>query len=145
LNVPFAAATLAFGVWTGLALAVDPCADPALSSKAGQAQSLVQAKKFAQAEPIARSVVTACNTQPTGVAALGSALVNQRKFDDAIAAMSASIAAKPDLAYAYFWRGQAYSQKKMPDKLVLDFNTFLRLAPNAPEAPTVRQVLASLK
>ena len=51
---------------------------------------------------------------------------------------------KADFAYAYFWRGQAYYGKKRADKMVSDFETFLKLAPKSPEAPIVRQLLSSL-
>ena len=51
---------------------------------------------------------------------------------------------KGDLAYAYFWRGQAYYGKKRADQMVSDFETFLKLAPKAPEAPVVRQLISSL-
>ena len=43
-----------------------------------------------------------------------------------------------------FWRGQAYYGKKKADRMVEDFETFLKLAPKSPEAPIVRQLLSSL-
>ncbi len=127
------------------AFAADPCVDPALVSRAASAQSLAKAKQYAQAEPAARAVVATCATQPVGVAALGESLAGQKKYNDAIVALSAAIAAKPDLAYAYFWRGQSYYGLKQKDKMVADFTTFLKLAPTAPEANTVKQLLATLR
>ena len=55
------------------------------------------------------------------------------------------IAARKEAAYAYFWRGQAYNGTKQTDRMISDFETFLKLQPNAPEAPTVRQILASFR
>ena len=55
-----------------------------------------------------------------------------------------AIKRKADFAYAYFWRGQAYYGKKKADRMVSDFETFLKLAPKSPEAPIVRQLLSSL-
>lgn len=78
------------------------------------------------------------------MAALGAALVGQRRFDEAIGRMTEVLTKKPDLAYAYFWRGQAYYGDKKADRMVADFETFLKLAPNSPEAPVVRQLLRSL-
>ena len=127
------------------AFAADPCTDPALVAKAVSAQSLAKAKQYAQAEPAARAVVAACPTQAVGVAALGESLAGQRKYADAVAALSSAIAVKPDLAYAYFWRGQSYYGLKQKDKMVSDFSTFLKLAPTAPEATTVKQLLATLR
>jgi regulator of sirC expression with transglutaminase-like and TPR domain len=78
------------------------------------------------------------------VAALGESLVGQKKYDEAVEKMSAAVKTKSDQAYAYFWRGQAENGKKHTDKMVADFETFLRLAPKAPEAPTIRALLSSL-
>jgi tetratricopeptide (TPR) repeat protein len=109
------------------------------------AASLVKQKKYVEAEAPGIAALSADPAHALGAAALGEALVSLRKYDDAVNRMSGVVAAKPDVAYAYFWRGQAYYAKKMPDKMVADFNIFLTLAPNAPEAQTVRSLLASLR
>lgn len=107
--------------------------------------SLVKQKKYVEAEAPGISALAGSPAHPVAAAALGEALVGQKKYDDAISRLSAVLAAKSDVAYAYLWRGQAYYGKKMPDKMVADFNAFLTLAPNAPEAQTVRSLLASLR
>lgn len=109
------------------------------------AGSLAKQKKYAEAEAPAKAAIAANPTHEVAVAALGTSLVGQKKYDEAIAAMTAAIAAKADLAYAYFWRGQAYDNKKQTAKMAADYETFLRLAPNAPEVATVRAILASLR
>ncbi len=129
----------------GSALAQDPCAQPQVAQQASQARSLVQQKKFVEAEAPARQALASCATHSDAVHALGGSLVGQKRFDDAIAAMSGAISAKPDVAYAYLWRGHAYYNKKQPDKMIVDFETFLRLAPNAPEAASVKQLMAGIK
>jgi tetratricopeptide (TPR) repeat protein len=126
-------------------------AEGALKSASGpeadayMAASLVKQRRYSEAEPRARSAVQANPTHPVAVAALGEALVGQKKLDEAVDRMSAAVNAKSDQAYAYFWRGQAYYQKKQPDRMVGDFNMFLKLAPKAPEAPTVQALLASFR
>jgi tetratricopeptide (TPR) repeat protein len=109
------------------------------------AASLAKQRKYADAEAPARSAVAASATHEVGVAALGESLVGQKKFDDAITAMTAAIEAKSDQAYGYFWRGQAYDNKKQTAKMAADYKEFLRLAPKAPEAATVQAILASLR
>ena len=109
------------------------------------AASLAKQKKHAEAEAAANAALEADPNHPVAIAALGEALVNQKKHDEAIARLSAAVKAKPDLAYAFYWRGQAYYGKKQHDRMVEDFETFLRLAPKAPEAPTVRQLLGTLR
>jgi tetratricopeptide (TPR) repeat protein len=140
-----AAVVLGLVAGAPLALAQDPCAQPQVAQLASQARSLVQQRKFVEAEPPARQALATCPTHPDGAHALGGSLVGQKRFDDAIAAMSGVILAKPDVASAYLWRGHAYYNKKQPDKMIADFETFLRLAPTAPEAASVRQLMAGIK
>jgi tetratricopeptide (TPR) repeat protein len=107
--------------------------------------SLAKQKKYAEAEAPGIAALGGSPAHPVAAAGLGEALVGLKKYDDAISRLSAVLAARSDVAYAYFWRGQAYYAKKMPDKMVSDFNAFLKLAPNAPEAQTVRSLLASIR
>lgn len=109
------------------------------------AASLVKQKKYADAEAPAKAAVAADATHEVALAALGESLVGQKKFDEAITAMTTAITANADLAYPYFWRGQAYDNKKQTAKMAADYQAFLRLAPKAPEAPTVQAILASLR
>ena len=121
----------------------DPCTGP--NPNADQALGLARSQKYVEAEAAASAVLGTCATQPVAVAALGQSMVGQKRYDDAVAKMTTAISAKRDLAYAYLWRGYAYYYKKQPDKMVGDFETFLKLAPAAPEATTVKQLLASIK
>jgi tetratricopeptide (TPR) repeat protein len=127
-----------------LATAGDPCADPGNAAKANDALSKARAKNFPVADAEANAVLGLCPTHAVAVQAMGQSLVAQKKYDDAIGRLTTAIGAKPDLAYAYLWRGYAYYSKKQPDKMIGDFQTFLRLQPTAPEASTVKQLLASL-
>ena len=108
------------------------------------AATLAKQKKYAEAEAPAKAALEANPTHEVAVAALGESLVGQHKFDEAIDKMSDVLKKKDDLAYPYFWRGQAYYGKKRADQMVADFQTFLKLAPRSPEAPIVRQLLSSL-
>ena len=109
------------------------------------AASLARQKKFEEAEAVAKAALDAVPNHEVAVAALGEALVGQKKLDEAVSRMTAAIQARGDLAYAYFWRGQAHYQKKQPDRMVGDFEAFLRLAPKAPEAPAIQSLLATFR
>jgi tetratricopeptide (TPR) repeat protein len=141
----FAAYLMASALVAGGAPAPDPCADPALAAKAASAQSLAKQRKFVEAETPAREVLAVCATQPVGIAALGESLVGQKRYDEAITSLSAALGLKADLPHAYLWRGYAYYYKKQPDRMVGDFEIFVKLAPTAPEAAAVKQQLAALK
>jgi tetratricopeptide (TPR) repeat protein len=109
------------------------------------AGALAKQRKYADAEGPAKAALEANPTHEVAVAAIGESLVGQKKYDEADARLSAAIGAKADLAYAYFWRAQAYNGLKKADRMVADYETFLKLAPKAPEAPSVQQLLAGLR
>jgi tetratricopeptide (TPR) repeat protein len=119
--------------------------NPELRARAYRAAALAKLKKYPEAEAEARQVLETNPTDDMAVAALGHALVGQEKIDEAVARLSAAIAARPDLAYAYYWRGQAYDKQKKASSMAEDFQTFLKLAPSAPEAKLVQAVLAALR
>jgi tetratricopeptide (TPR) repeat protein len=119
--------------------------NPAPLARAYLAASLAKQKKYTEAESVAKQVLESNPTDAMAVAALGHALVGQDKIDEAVTRLSAAIAAKPDLAYAYYWRGQAYEKQKKVSSMADDFRTFLKLAPDAPEAKLVQAVLAGLR
>ena len=114
-------------------------------AKAYLAASQAKQKKYGEAEAAAKAALADRPTDEIAVAALGDSLVGQKKYDEAIDRLGAAIKGRADLAYAYYWRGHAYYNKKQPDRMVGDFETFLKLAPKAPEANSVRQLLAGLK
>jgi len=114
-------------------------------AKAYLAASLAKQKKYAEAQGPADEALRGNSSHPVAVAALGESLVGQGKNDEAVDRLSEVIKGKPDLAYAYYWRGKAYNNKKQTSRMADDFQTFLRLAPKAPEAASVQQLLGALK
>ncbi len=109
------------------------------------AASLAKQGQFEQALGPANAALEGDATHAVAVAALGEALFGLGRYDDAVARMGDALGKRNDLAYAYYWRGQSYSKKKQTDRMIGDYEAFVRLAPNAPEAATVRQLLAALR
>jgi tetratricopeptide (TPR) repeat protein len=107
--------------------------------------TLVRLGRHAEAETEAKAVLEVDPVQPVAVATLGEALVMQEKLEEAIARMTAALTAKNDLAYAYYWRGQAHHRTKQIARMVDDYQAFLTLQPEAPEAPALKVLLASLR
>ena len=60
-------------------------------------------------------------------------------------AFDAAADASPLLAYAYYQAGLAYSKLERPDLTVTRFETFVRLAPEAPERPQVETILRAAR
>ena len=71
--------------------------------------------------------------------------VSKGNHKAAAADLETAIQRKPDNAYAHYYAGLAYNGLKRPDKMVERFETFLRLAPDAPEAAKVRSLLRSVR
>jgi tetratricopeptide (TPR) repeat protein len=118
---------------------------PAIEARAWLAATLVRLERYADAEAQAATVLATNPVHPRAVAALGEALVMQKKLDPAIARMTAALNANKELAYAYYWRGQAYHRTKQVARMVDDYRAFLRLEPEAPEAAALKVLLASLQ
>jgi tetratricopeptide (TPR) repeat protein len=114
-------------------------------AKAYLAGSLAKQKKYGEAEAAAGAALAASPTHEVAVAALGESLVGQKKYDDAIARLEAAVGKKGDLAYGFYWLGHAYYNKKQTDQMLRAFDRFLQLAPKAPEAPAVQQLLAGVR
>jgi tetratricopeptide (TPR) repeat protein len=74
-------------------------------------------------------------------------MLDAHRKDYAAAArdMDKSIELDPRRPEAYYYSGIAYSQIKQMDKVVDRFQTFLKLAPDAPEAPKVKALLRSIR
>jgi len=127
-------------------LVAEDCAKaPGVAEKASRARELVGQKQYADAEAAAGEAVASCPTGEAGVAALGESLFAQNKADAIIERMSGVLGKSSTVAYAYYWRGKAYNAKKQQARMVDDFEAFLKLAPDAPEAAAVKQLLAALK
>jgi tetratricopeptide (TPR) repeat protein len=116
-----------------------------LGKQAAAAQSAAQSGRHADAVEAAEKVLGACASHPVAVAALGEALFAQGKQDEVVSRMTSALGASSKIPYAYYWRGKAYNAKKQQARMVDDFEAFLKLAPSAPEAAAVRQLLAALK
>jgi tetratricopeptide (TPR) repeat protein len=114
-------------------------------AKAYLAATLARLKKSAEGEAQAKAALAEDATHPVAVAALGESLVAQGKLDEAVDRLSAALRARADLAYAYYWRGQAYQLKKQVARMVEDYQNFVKLAPDAPEAPAIKVLLGGLR
>jgi tetratricopeptide (TPR) repeat protein len=60
-------------------------------------------------------------------------------------AFDAALTASPTLAYAHYHAGLNYSRADRPDMTVTRFETFIRLAPSAPERPQVESILRTAR
>jgi Flp pilus assembly protein TadD len=66
-------------------------------------------------------------------------------FNAAVQAFERAIEARPRFAYAYYQAGLAYDRIGRADLLAARFETFLRLAPEAPERAAVEGILRTIR
>ena len=76
---------------------------------------------------------------------MGSANNWRANYPEAIRYYSKVIELNPGNAYAHYWIGLAYYKTKDLKKTIDHFETFLELAPDAPEAPQVIEVLRQVQ
>ena len=76
---------------------------------------------------------------------LGLALADRREFAEAARAFDRAIAADPSFAYAYYDAGLTYERLDRADVATTRFESFVRLAPEAPERPAVESVLRTMR
>jgi tetratricopeptide (TPR) repeat protein len=75
----------------------------------------------------------------------GAVHVRQGKWSDAVPDLEKAIQLDPMQPYSHYYLGVAYGKIKRPDKMVEHLQMFLKLAPNAPEAPRVKALLSSVQ
>ncbi len=76
---------------------------------------------------------------------LGLALIRQNQFDEAAQVLDRAAELMPEFAYAYYHAGVAHQRAKRFSRMAEHFQTFLRLAPDAPERRQVQLALNSLR
>jgi tetratricopeptide (TPR) repeat protein len=68
----------------------------------------------------------------------GLSYILEEKWQLAVESFDKVIAADSKFAHAYFYRGQAFGKLDRKDKMLVDLDLFVKLAPNSPEATIAR-------
>lgn len=68
---------------------------------------------------------------------------NRQQNKEAAASLESYLKDHPEHPYAHYYAGLAYNALKRPDKMLTQFELFLRLKPDAPEARKVRAVMST--
>ncbi|MCP4204131.1 MAG: hypothetical protein GY769_19625 [bacterium] len=72
---------------------------------------------------------------------VGATLAFKKDWVGAMEALDEAIELDSSIAYAYYYRGLAAGQAGRKDRLVIDLDKFLKMAPHAPEAERARRVI----
>lgn len=98
-----------------------------------------------EAETAARAAAAVEDAPALAHYQLGLALGRQQDYAAAAAAFEDVIARDPAFAYAHYYAGLSYYQTDRTDRMAAAFETFLELAPKAPERGRVESVLRTLR
>lgn len=76
---------------------------------------------------------------------LGLVAADRQDWNGAAAAFERATAIDPSFAYGHYYAGLSYSRIKRVDLTAAHFETFLKLAPQAPERAAVESIMRSLR
>ena len=107
--------------------------------------ALLETRQLPEAEAELREAIK-INASPMAQMYLGLTLVTARRFDEAQLALETAIrSGGENLAQAHRYLGALYWQKHDYRRAVDEFEAYLRLTPNAPDAERVRGTIKDLR
>lgn len=111
----------------------------------GESGVRIADRKFPEAVTAANRAVTLAPSLAEAHYGLGRALAYTKDFARSGASFEQAGRIDPNMAYAYYYAGMSYYQAKRVDLMARNFETFLRLAPNAPERARVQSIMRSIR
>jgi Flp pilus assembly protein TadD len=117
----------------------------AFSPKLNLGIALLETREFSEADAQLREALKISST-PTAHMYLGLTLVAVKRYDEAQHELEAAISTGGEnLGQAHRYLGGIYWQKHDNKRAVDEFETYLRLTPNAPDAERVRGTIKELR
>lgn len=111
----------------------------------GDSGAALLAGDAASALAAAERAIAANGANPYAHYQLGVAASREQNFPRAAEAFGRTVQLKPDLAYGHYYAGLANQKVKQIAKMSEHLETFLRLAPQAPERAAVAAILRTLR
>lgn len=105
----------------------------------------VTARELPEAESKFREAIAISPSFADAHSNLGTTLVQQGKYDDALTELQKATKLKPTSAPAWGTLATCYQSLGRTEDAINAFKTFLQLSPDAPEAPQVRSGIAMLE
>ena len=105
--------------------------------------ALVRQKKYDPALKALRLAVRGGFNEAMVNQQIGFIYLFQQKWKEAKEAFDLGLTVDPRFAPMYFWRAMAWDKLGRKDNLLLDLDSYLKLAPNGPEAGKAKAILKS--
>ena len=124
-------------------LAGRPAGDP--WRLVGESGTRLQAGQIAAAEQSARDAIATDPNLAQAHYQLGLVLGHKQDFSTAAAEFDAAKKLDPDFACAYYYAGLSHYRTGRIDLMASNFETFLKLAPKAPERGEVESIMRTVR
>jgi tetratricopeptide (TPR) repeat protein len=111
----------------------------------GQSALRLIDKQLDESLESANQAVGAGDSLPEAHYQRGVVLMARREYGDAAAEFTKATQLDPSFAAAHYYAGLANYREKRIDLMTKSFETFVRLAPNAPERPEVESILRTVR
>lgn len=111
----------------------------------GRSALALMDKQFDEALGSADQAVRLAATLPEAHYQRGIVLMARKEYGDATDAFTKATELDPGFAAAHYYAGLASYRVKRIDLMANHFETFVRLAPSAPERPEVESILRTLR
>jgi tetratricopeptide (TPR) repeat protein len=119
--------------------------EPGAEAKAALARYYAEKMDFDQAQVELKEFDRAETEVKAGAVnadyARGLVQLNKKQYDAAVKSIEGFLKSNPNNGYAHYYAGLAYNGMGRKDKMLSEFELFLRIHPGAPEARKVRAVL----
>jgi len=115
------------------------------SVKVAMARAHIEAQQFDRAEAALRDAVAINKDNSEVPLYRGAIKLAQRNYQGAVNDLNVALSMKTSNPYAYYYAGLAWNGLRKPDSMVENFQAFLRIAPDAPEAARVRSLLRAVR
>ncbi len=93
----------------------------------------------------AREAVAQAGNLPEAHYQLGLVLAKREDWRGAAEAFDRAGQLNPGMAYAHYYGGLMHYRAGRPDRMAIEFESFLKLAPEAPERPEVLQIMRTVR
>jgi tetratricopeptide (TPR) repeat protein len=111
----------------------------------GESGALLAEGNAGAAMEAAERAVAANRDNPYAHYQVAAVASHENNFRMAADSFGQAAELKPDFAYAHYYAGLAYQRLKNIPKMSEHFETFMRLAPDAPERSAVASILRTLR
>jgi superkiller protein 3 len=121
--------------------------EPPTASKGYEGMALVDIgrKNYDKAVEDAKKSVELNGDSAEAHYSLALAYGFKQDFKNAVASLERVLELNPDNAYAHYQLGSAQYRLKRYDQTIIHYEKFLKMMPNAPEAPQIRSILKTVR